>query len=65
MVITSSLKQKLRYSITDIDGRIIRTNNIVASAGQTSLDLNVRPGYYVLKLSNAKGIHKTEKILVL
>ena len=64
LVITSGLKQNVRYIVEDINGRIIHNRNIVASSGVTQVDLSLPAGVYVVKLSNAKGIRKTEKVVV-
>ncbi|MES1218595.1 MAG: T9SS type A sorting domain-containing protein, partial [Bacteroidota bacterium] len=64
LAISSNIKQNLRYVVEDISGRIIHNKSIVVSPGATQVDLNLPAGIYVVKLSNAKGIRKTEKIVV-
>ncbi|HUP13068.1 MAG TPA: T9SS type A sorting domain-containing protein, partial [Niastella sp.] len=62
LTVTTEVAQNIKYVIEDMNGRIIHNKNMAASPGATHIKLNVPPGVYVLKLSNVKGIYKTEKI---
>jgi len=64
LVITSDLEQNIRYIVEDINSRIIRSRNIIASSGVTQINLKLPAGVYVLKLTNAKGTRKTKKVVV-
>lgn len=64
LTITSGSQQNVRYVVEDISGRIVLNKNIVASAGNTQIDLSLPAGVYVLRLSNVKGIRKAERIVV-
>jgi uncharacterized membrane protein len=64
LIITSALKQNIRYIVLDVNGRIIHNKSKVVPAGTTQVDLTLPAGVYLVKLSNADGIRRTEKVVV-
>ena len=61
--ITSSTAQNARFSISDINGRWVRTGYLFVAVGTTTQDINLRAGVYFVTVRNANGAGKTVKVI--
>lgn len=64
LLINSIKSENIVIQIFDMQGRTILTTNATIPSGNTTKQLSLQSGVYVIKLSNSDGISITSKIIV-